>query len=255
MKMMLGADPELFLVDAEGALKSAIGKIGGSKYYPRPVPIGEGFAVQEDNVALEYNIPPSQNAKEFKQNIKSIMTFLREQVNTMGLNFSNQSAAFFPKEELSDPRALEFGCDPDINAWTKKENPRPNAPDVTLRSCGGHVHVGADIYDVFDLAKKLDLYLAVPSVLMDDGNLRKQLYGKAGAFRFKPYGMEYRTLSNYWIFKDSLIDWVWNNTQLALDAEHIRVDEEQEVILDAVNNNNKYAAEWLIDKYSIPLAA
>jgi len=58
----------------------------------------------------------------------------------------------------------------------------------------------------------MDLYLGVPSVLMDKGELRKQLYGKAGAYRMKPYGVEYRTLSNFWIFSDTTIGWVWDNT-------------------------------------------
>jgi hypothetical protein len=253
-KILLGCDPELFLVDATGAFVSSIGKIGGTKECPRPVPIGEGFAVQEDNVALEYNIPPANNADDFIAKIRSIMGFLGEQVAKQGLHFSDQSAVFFPKDQLNDPRALEFGCEPDYNAWTKAENPRPKADDATLRSCGGHVHVGAQDVDVINSVKLMDLYLGVPSVLIDKGDLRKKLYGKRGAYRPKPYGFEYRTLSNFWVVGgDELIKWVWNNTQLALDAEHIRVDEEEDVILDAIDNNNKNAAAWLIDKYDIPL--
>jgi len=62
----------------------------------------------------------------------------------------------------------------------------------------------------------MDLFLGVPSVLIDDGKERKKLYGKAGAYRYKPYGVEYRTLSNFWVFEPGLIDWVWNQTEKAL---------------------------------------
>jgi hypothetical protein len=45
----------------------------------------------------------------------------------------------------------------------------------------------------------LDLRLAVPSLIWDKDKKRRLLYGKAGCFRPKPYGMEYRTLSNAWL--------------------------------------------------------
>lgn len=251
--MKIGADPEIFLTDAANGLVSAIGLIGGSKQFPRPLPeLGDGFAVQEDNVALEYNIPAAESPEQLVGNVSRIMSFLSDQVSTMGLKFSHESAAFFPKEQLMHPAALEFGCDPDYNAWTNKVNPRPKASDETLRSCGGHVHIGAEMPDIAATMRRCDLFLAVPSVLMDKGQLRKQLYGKAGAFRPKPYGAEYRTLSNFWVFSPELIKWVWTNTQLALDAGHLPVEEDKKIVLDAINNNNVAAAQHLIQKYNIP---
>ena len=187
--MKLGADPELFLVDAAGAFVSAIGKIGGSKTHPLPLPLGDGYAMQEDNVALEYNIPPASNQEEFVNNIQKATEFLSNHVRQFGIQFSHESATYFPEKELMHPAAMEFGCDPDFNAWTREVNPRPQAPRPDLRSCGGHVHVGAVVADLYSAVKRMDLMLAVPSVLMDNGQLRKQLYGKAGAYRPKPYGV------------------------------------------------------------------
>lgn len=255
-RLRIGADPELFLMDATGALISAVERIGGSKAFPRPLPeLGDGFAVQEDNVALEYNIPAAASAEELSANINKVMAFLSQQVATMGLQFSKLSAASFPAEQLDHPAAMEFGCDPDFNAWTGDINPRPKADDWKLRSCGGHVHIGAQLDDVIKTIKRCDLFLAVPSVIQDDGLLRKELYGKAGAFRPKPYGAEYRTLSNYWIHDTKTIEWVFKNTQLAVDSQHLTVDDDQETILDAINLNNVNAAKWLIEKYSIPMVA
>lgn len=252
--MKLGADPELFLVDAAGGLVSAVGRIGGSKAYPRPLPIGKGFAVQEDNVALEYNIPASDSSAAFQKNINKVMKHLREMIAAQGLSFSTSSASSFPDAELATPQAQEFGCDPDYNAWTLEVNPKPAAEDKNLRSCGGHVHIGTDITDIPALIRRCDLFLGVGSVLQDNGELRKQLYGKAGAFRGKPYGGEYRTLSNYWVFDSAYIDWVWKNTARALDSMQLPVEEDRETILDAINNNNKEAAMFLTQKYNIALA-
>ena len=79
--------------------------------------------------------------------------------------------------------------------------------------------------------------------------MRKQLYGKAGAYRPKPYGFEYRTLSNFWVFDKKLIEWVWRNTERALAAGD--VSHEMERILEAVNNGNKKVAQDLINDYNL----
>lgn len=257
MKFKLGCDPELFLADAEGKLKASCGLIGGTKTSPRPLEeLGDGYAVQEDNVAIEYNIPPAANAREFIDSIAKTMTFLRDGVRDgFGFNIVNLSAASFPQEELVHPLALEFGCDPDFNAWTGEKNPRPKADDHTLRSCGGHVHVGFDKFfmDGRQLIRAMDLFLGVPSVLMDKGELRKQLYGKAGAYREKPYGYEYRTLSNFWVFDERLTQWVWDNTEKAITAleSGLAVDDYKDGILDAINNNNKDAAAQLVQALNL----
>jgi len=257
--LKLGCDPEIFLQGEKGNLVSSIGKVGGSKHAPLPLPIGDGFCVQEDNVALEFNIPPASSKQEFVMFIGSITKFLEESLhNAIGLKFSNLSAASFPKKELKHPAAKEFGCDPDFNAWTKEINPRPVAKDKTLRSCGGHVHVGCDSrLDPLSIIQLMDLYLGVPSVIMDKGEKRKQLYGKAGAYRIKPYGVEYRVLSNFWIFSPRLIEWVWDNTNRAVTAVESQLslldNETSLLIQDTINTNNKEQANFLSEKYNLEL--
>lgn len=251
----LGADPEIFLQDAAKNLISAVGRIGGTKSRPKPLPIGAGFAVQEDNVAIEYNIPPSQSETDFVKNINKAMKYLLKKVGEQGLSFNHMSAASFPEEQLRAPAARVFGCDPDFSAWYGGErNPPPSAPDPALRSAGGHVHVGAKFEskeDVHEFIKRCDLFLAVPSVLMDpEGQLRRDLYGKPGAFRYKPFGCEYRTLSNFWIFKPERVSWVWKNTERAY-FDRVVVDDDKEDIFNAINFSDQEAASRLINKYQI----
>ena len=255
MSFKIGADPELFLEDATDALVSAIGKFGGHKYEPKPMGIGEGFAVQEDNVAVEYNIPPATTAKEFRENILKAMQYLNEQAKRYELHFSLKSAASFPEEQLKHPQALEFGCDPDFNAWTNKVNPRPKCNDKTLRSAGGHIHIGYEFPNLLakvNLIKYLDLFLAVPSVLLDEGTRRRELYGEPGAFRPTPYGVEYRVLSNFWIFKPELIDWVYNNTWDAMESwkeKEIPMRKYQSDIIRTVKTSDHKRANELIQQF------
>jgi hypothetical protein len=258
LNFKLGADPELFMADRFGALKASCGKIGGSKEAPMPMGLGEGFMIQEDNVAVEFNIPPASSAEELRNNMRRALKEIASGVKTMyDYEIVNLSAASFPEEELASPAAQVFGCDPDFDAWTMKKNPRPTAVDKNLRSCGGHIHVGLEdpkIVSPIALVRAMDLFLGVPSVIMDKGELRKRLYGKRGAHRVKPYGVEYRTLSNFWIFDDRLIDWAFNNTKRALAAvvaRSVDIDSEEEPIGIAINENSHEMAKYLVNKYNL----
>jgi len=258
--LKLGCDPEIFLRDAAGGLISAIGLIGGTKSHPQPLPLGDGYAVQEDNVAVEFNTPPAENAEVFSTQIGNTIAFLSDQIKERyGLDFSTLSAAIFPDEQLNHPMSFVFGCDPDFNVWTKKQNPRPQAPDARLRSCGGHVHIGYAFNNKEHASRALklvDLFLGVASVIVDEhGDVRRPLYGKAGACRFKPYGVEYRTLSNFWVFDDKLRQWVFKNTEKAMSLldTSFDIDSQGDLIQEAINNNNKDLAMSLINQHNIQL--
>ena len=137
----IGCDPEFFLKKEEKHVVS-IGLIGGSKDFPRPLN-DQGFSVLEDNVAVEFNVPPAHNHQEFINNIQQAMQMIKSELPEY--EFSHASAVTFNEEDLQHPQALEFGCEPDFNAWTKEVNPRPQATNQFLRSAGGHVHVGTEI--------------------------------------------------------------------------------------------------------------
>ncbi len=256
-----GADPEVFVGNASG-VKSIIGRIGGTKEAPLALPIGEGFAVQEDNVALEFNIPASPTKEAFVSNITKARNFLAQAMMDMhGLDLMKMSSISFPAEELQHPDALRFGCDPDFNAWTGRRNPRPKAADANLRSCGGHVHIGIkgtpfEGLDTKRIIQAMDVFCGIPSVLLDEGDLRKQLYGKAGAYREKPYGCEYRSMSNFWIFDEQLTAMVYDNTGRALESvlNGVCFDEHAMLIQRCINENDKDLARDLVGRFNLSLA-
>lgn len=246
--MRLGSDPEVFLQDQQGNPISAIGYINADKWNPMQIPdMPYGYTLQEDNVSLEYGIPPAASADEYVEFIQKVMAKSLEYVPN--LSFSKLSCIVFPEAQLQHPLAHVFGCEPDYNAWTMKVNKPPKPPNPSMRSAGGHIHVETQ-RSAEEVVRAMDLFLGVPSVLMDKGEQRKQMYGAAGAYRKKVYGVEYRTLSNFWIFEEKLIRWVWNNTERSINST-VDVLAEQDMILEAINNNNKEVAKALVNAYNL----
>lgn len=215
----LGCDPEVFLFSAENnKFISSVGLIGGSKDDPMPID-SEGNAVQEDNVTVEFNTPPCLTVEDFKKHINRNKQWITQRAEKLGLQMSIKPSAVFDDEQLNSYGAQTFGCEPDYNAWADgKMNPRPRARNKNLRSCGGHVHIQVDhdTTDILEVVKAMDLFVGCLMLEFDDDTGRRELYGKAGAFRKKAYGVEYRTASNAWIESDEKIQWVWDQTEKAL---------------------------------------
>src|SRR3990167_2536631 len=246
--MRLGSDPEVLLQDSSGSPVSVIGLIRADKWNPMQIPdMEEGFTLQEDNVSLEYGIPPASSADEYVSHIQRVMK--KSLAYVPNLSFSKLSCVIYPEEQMRHPLAYVFGCEPDFNAWTGGMNKKPEPPHPLMRSAGGHIHVETD-KPPLDVVLAMDLFLGVPSVLIDNGEMRKQLYGEAGAHRVKPYGVEYRTLSNFWIFEEKLIRWVWRNTERSINTK-VDVLAAQDLILEAINGNNKKVAEALVNQYNL----
>jgi hypothetical protein len=223
MTVLVGADPEVFVRDKQGRFRSAHGLIPGTKKEPYKVKDG---AVQVDGLALEFNIDPASTREQFVHNIGSVMGQLAAMVPDYELVIQ-PSVRFNGNHLRAQPEeALELGCEPDYDAYKEKENPRPNNK-TTLRTGAGHVHIGftegADPQDpehiqrCITLVKHLDAFLGLPSLSWDNDTLRRTLYGKAGAFRPKEYGVEYRTLSNAWLRDPRLVGYVFDQVQACVE--------------------------------------
>ena len=219
MNILIGADPEVFVTDkGSKVFRSAHGLIPGSKENPFRVECG---AVQVDGMALEFNIDPARNADEFTRNIQMVMGQLAEMVPDYDIHCV-PTAKFSKKTWDNTPKEAKImGCDPDFNAWEDGAvNPKPNG-EVDFRTAAGHIHIGwtkdMDINDAghreacIMLTKQLDVLLGIPSLLIDKDTKRRQLYGQFGSYRVKPYGVEYRVLSNFWLKSPELMRWVYKS--------------------------------------------
>jgi hypothetical protein len=247
MRFTLGCDPEIFAHNGEHHA-SVIGLIGGSKYAPLKTKNGW---VQEDNVAAEINIKPAKTSDAFSRDIENTLDDLREMLAKYKLRLSPEAYAEFKKHELEHPEALRSGCDPDFNAWKDgMVNTPPAYTETPFRSCGGHVHIGCKIKthnELLNIVKRCDLFLAIPA-MQHESQERKQLYGKAGCYRPKHYGVEYRTLSNFWVFSDKSRRYIFNAVNRVL-SEKIEVPAEVEMV---INSHDLNAAKVLLQQYNIP---
>lgn len=262
-----GSDPELFIYDSKNnEIVSAIGLIPGTKEDPFVIN-KDGYALQTDNVLAEFNIPVCTNEDEFVRHMNFMKDYIRKYVKEKNENYDLLHVADGRLEEkyLKDPQAQEIGCSEDYNAWLEGDvNPKPKSFSSNLRSVGLHLHCGYDDpvapFNVL-LVKFLDLFLGVPSVLIEPKNERRTLYGQAGSFRHCKYGLEYRVLSGYFLKDDSLLRWIIRNAWSAIkecdkylskEAGAIDIDSLKDRIITAIKGDAK-EADSLVKEYGILL--
>lgn len=252
----------MFLQDrASEAVVSAEGIIMGTKDNPYKILDSEPFfATSLDNVMAEFCIPPAKEVKQFRENIAFALGWIEGFIPN-SLKVLAQPSARLDNRFLQTESAKLFGCDPDFNAWLLGDmNPKPEAIS-DLRSCGGHIHVGYDKPNAnisMALIRAMDIFIGLPSIIQEPDNERKTLYGKAGAFRFKEYGAEYRTISNYYVNSTTLVDWVYNNTLAAIEFvnnNHQISEEEGTAVQAAINTNNMALANTMCSYFGVKLAA
>lgn len=210
MTVSIGADPEFWLYDYENTSTGVIpcvGKVKGTK--EAPFDLGDGYFTHEDNVSIELGIPVTDGTslghvvQEGKKRI--IDTFF----NTKRYELYQSSQVHYNSNQLTSKQAQTFGCEPDFDAYSNgKVRDIPSAIlKGNTRFAGGHIHIGGDFKcPPFVAALFADLFISVTSQVnytlqagtKDPLKDRMGFYGRAGAFRPKPYGIEYRTPSNAW---------------------------------------------------------
>lgn len=253
----VGSDPELFLFsEKKNKFVPVCGLVGGTK--DKPIPINQendGFSLQEDNVALEYTIPPASSLKEWLGNMNFVKNYVKDVVlKPLDLVPAYVASARFHEEDLNSEAAQHMGCSSSFNAWTFEQH-QVDRSDYTLRTSGLHVHIGYDNPEAeinIELIRAMDLFLGVPSVLIDPDTERRKMYGKAGDYRFKAYGVEYRCLSGYFGRDDEHLAWVYNNTLAAIEFFNSGgIITNPDDIIKCINDCDKGLANEIIEDYKI----
>lgn len=257
--ILIGCDPEFFVRDKKTKkIISAHNLIPGTKEAPYKVELG---AIQVDGIATEININPASNSELFRMNINHVTKQLLAMMNKDGDNYElvRVPVTFFDKEDWEkipeEPKIL--GCNPDYNAWTGEANDAP--PDTfeypVMRTAAGHIHIGwcngrdvtdpMHFMDTVSVAKQMDYYVGLFTLLWDHDARRRNMYGKAGAFRPKPYGMEYRVPSNVWTRTGDLMEYVYQNAWKGMREvfnDHLMEDKFGDWAKKQIDENNIY---WL----------
>ena len=279
--LKVGSDAELFLLK-NGLPYPVCGLVGGTKEDPLPVLGGNGYAVQEDNVTLEFNIPPASTAEEFQNSISTMLTHLQMEMAKKELACRSASEMIFPSALLEQfPQAHIFGCEPDFCVWTKSVNPRPDFVRFPwgaaktaheLRCAGFHIHVSymvdgelPTLEAVEAFVKAQDVFLSVPLTYREaaaHAPRRRQFYGRAGAFRPKPYGHEYRVLGSIVLTPNpALNQWIFEANQRAINFLNTyeetgiqQLEEYGKTIRAAINDRHGDSIVSVLSAFSVPAA-
>ena len=284
--LKVGSDAEFFVL--QNAVPTPIcGRIGGTKAEPRPVLSGNGFAVQEDNVALEFNIPPASSAREFADSIVTMLAYLKGELAKQDLVAEYRSEENFLQADLKKHlEAYHFGCEPDYCVWTRTVNPTPTydpymvvnplskeKETVESRNAGFHIHVSylvngesSSLEDKEWFVKAQDLFLGVPLTSLEmrqhNRNIlhRRRYYGCAGAFRPKEYGHEYRVLGSSALTPNlELNEWIFQQNQVAIAFLNNKTNVEEifrdhhEYIVTAINRYSSDHIQHLMRHFGIRL--
>ena len=214
MQFTFGSDPE-FMLHNEGKYRSAIDVVPGDKENRHKVGPHEFYY---DNVMAECAIKPGKSKRGTIQNMHNCFKKYAALVSPHKLVV--QAAQKYPICELAHPKAQEIGCDTEycVYALTDVKPPEEEFATNSLRTAGGHIHLGAeflqnDEYACYFAIRMLDLFLGIPSVFIDKDKTtrsRKALYGNAGRFRLPAHGIEYRALSNFWLSSPKLVELVYD---------------------------------------------
>lgn len=254
----IGADPEFFVKTGDAFVSGHNFPCGG-KDNPRRTEHG---AVQCDGLALELNVNPAFTTNQFVMNFRGALYDLDKIVKNWAVGGREyylvaEPVALFSKE-LMDRLPLhvkELGCNPDWNAYTGEANLTPKGDGLLFRTGAGHLHIGwtekAEGFEHWEkcarLVKQLDYTVGLVTLLFDNEPRRRALYGKAGAFRPKPYGLEYRVPSNAWCKSETLARTMFHGCMKAVELlnEGVEIDKDCAGLARSCIDNNK--TSWQVD--------
>jgi Phage phiEco32-like COOH.NH2 ligase-type 2 len=212
--MTFGSDPEFF-VTYNNDLVSAIPVVARDKNNPWKI---NGHNYYYDNVLAEVAIRPANSGEEAVINFREALRGYRDLITPHKLTI--RSYARFPTHQLNHPDAFKVGCKTEWCAYeiAEKIGPIETITKGIERTAGGHIHLGGsrvlqDGLGQLAVVRMLDLFLAMPMIFIDtqySSTLRRQLYGQAGRHRRPVHGLEYRTLSNYWLSSPVLVELVFD---------------------------------------------
>jgi hypothetical protein len=280
VNVMFGADPEFFfskngrIVGAEKVIPKDGVSIEMDSYTIKDgVKRAVNKAIIIDGVQGELNIAPAVCRQLFAASLKKCFLALKEQLKKGGFKANFSQTVDISKRELSQlsPATQQFGCSPSKNSYKKEEISVKDASKYYKRSAGGHIHLGHEDSDLVkalladaNTVPLLDIIVGNTCVLLDrdPGNAeRRKVYGKAGEYRLPAHGLEYRTLSNFWLRSYQLTSFVLAMCRFALTVaqdkelvKEIMAAVDIEDVKNAINNNDFKLAYQNFNKIKLLLS-
>lgn len=241
MIFLLGSDPEAFIVNNHtGRPVSSKRFTTGTK--DEPEDLGNGFALLNDNILIEGNVPPARNKEEFIENMTKLWNMMNARAERRLAHLENWDVMTISNELMQTDEAKEFGCSSFRDAWN--DLVEIDTPQLTSfsRPAGCHIHIGFEdpkyLTDSFKQAvvRAFDIFVTIPAIAETGQNYRtNNMYGILGACRIKSYGVECRSLGGTF-FKPEKFGWIYEQTEKA-----IRYAEENQDLLLSYSEVTTYS--------------
>ena len=252
----IGSDPEFFYMKDGKVLSSEL-------VLPKDGLQSAGGKITIDGVQAEIN-PTTESCRELHANqiARCLHRVKQELPKGVTVSFDPLVPIELPVLSKLSEKAQHFGCTPSYNVYDNDNKMSiSDSSKYPFRPAGGHIHLGGSnnsdykkLYsDLKTLIPMLDIIVGNTCVLIDrhEGNKeRRRCYGRAGEFRTPKHGVEYRTLSNFWLKSYPLMSFVFALGRMAMDIIHFSTKENNFVkeIMDAVDikdirkaiNNNDF---------------
>jgi hypothetical protein len=214
VSVVVGSDPELFF-EKDGII------VGAEKVIPKEgLTVRQGYkpSVVLDGVQVELNPKAAWTVPGLGLEVGKAFRLLKGHLGDSGVSISFKGVVEVSRVELDSlsPNSRILGCLPSKNIYGN----RPITVDPKTyrkRSAGGHEHFGlrsnASLFsNRVDLVALFDMFVGNTCVMVDrdpGAAERRENYGRAGEFRTPKHGLEYRTLSNFWLRNYSLMSFVF----------------------------------------------
>lgn len=121
-----------------------------------------------------------------------------------------------------------------------------------------HIHCGYEnpnVDQTLEMLQYFELYLGIPSVIIDTDMRRRTLYGKAGCFRLTAYGFEYRVLSSAMYATPELCGFIYDQCMKAIEAFNQRkiefTDDFKKKIRTTIDSGDTEGAKNIVKQYNI----
>ena len=215
-----GSDPEVF-ISSNGKIINAINVLPNKENK-----ISRGYtSIYYDNVLAEMQITPAYSASEAIHNIRTAFQMLQENIKDHEIKI--ESAHWLDNQDLLDKESRIVGCNSEFCAYTLEQIQPPEdvIKSTGFRTAGGHIHLGnSDLFQdskgILNTVRMLDLFVAIPSVLLDQDitqKYRRKIYGHAGSHRIPEHGLEYRCLGNFWLKSPRLVELIYDLTAYTIN--------------------------------------
>lgn len=229
----IGCDPEIFI--SKGGEIIGAEKAIPADGLPCPSAADETYrltnkraAIVLDGVQAELNPKPSHCRALLATEISAAFVTLRKHLKKSKMEVCFKQVVEVDSKELDSlsDKAKILGCAPSENIYNTSATLGIDPATYRKRSAGGHIHLGFSNWkQLFEQRHRLvvlmDILVGNTSVLIDrdPGNAeRRQVYGRAGEHRLPAHGLEYRTLSNFWLRAYPLASMVWGMSRLAVNV-------------------------------------